>query len=115
MNEWSEKYGKYGVLEAKLLPLGDSAVTVQFGETICRQTHDRVRQLAEHLEGHRFAGMIEYVPAFLSVTVYFDPFEALAGLGDGADPSAPIRLPWSPGGSAISWRSWRTRLSARRA
>ncbi|MFD2334473.1 5-oxoprolinase subunit PxpB [Cohnella sp. GCM10020058] len=81
MKGLAENYGKYGAIEAKLLPLGDSAVTVQLGETICRQTHDRVRQLAEHLERHRFPGMIEYVPAFLSVTVYFDPFEALAGLG----------------------------------
>lgn len=96
----AENYGKYGAIEAKLLPLGDSAVTVQLGETICRQTHDRVRQLAEHLERHRFPGMIEYVPAFLSVTVYFDPFEALAGLGnltptDPADPPVnanPIAL-----------------------
>ncbi|WP_304441388.1 5-oxoprolinase subunit PxpB [Cohnella sp. OV330] len=77
----ADNYEKYGAVEAKLLPLGDSAVTVQLGETICRQTHDRVRQLAEHLERHRFPGMIEYVPAFLSVTVYFDPFEVLAGLG----------------------------------
>ncbi|CAI6079848.1 5-oxoprolinase subunit B [Cohnella sp. JJ-181] len=85
MEGLSDIYGKYGAIEAKLLPLGDSAITVQLGETICRQTHDRVRQLAEHLERSRFAGMIEHVPAFLSVTVYFDPFEALAGLGDPAD------------------------------
>ncbi|WP_338131164.1 5-oxoprolinase subunit PxpB [Cohnella rhizosphaerae] len=78
-------YEKYGEVEAKLLPLGDSAVTVQLGETICRRTHDRVRQLAEHLERHRFPGMIEYVPAFLSVTVYFDPLEALTGLGGHVD------------------------------
>ncbi|MFC3802249.1 5-oxoprolinase subunit PxpB [Cohnella sp. GCM10012308] len=87
MKGLAENYGKYGAIEAKLLPLGDSAVTVQLGETICRQTHDRVRQLAEHLERHRFPGMIEYVPAFLSVTVYFEPFEALAGLGILTDPT----------------------------
>ncbi|XID94574.1 5-oxoprolinase subunit PxpB [Paenibacillaceae bacterium WGS1546] len=71
--------------EAKIYPLGDAAVTVQLGERICTETHDRVRQLAEHLERHPFAGMIEYVPSFLSVAVYYDPFELLAAHGERSD------------------------------
>ncbi|MFC7153396.1 5-oxoprolinase subunit PxpB [Cohnella cellulosilytica] len=84
-------YEKYGEVEAKLLPLGDAAIVVQFGETICPETHERVRQLSEYLERQPFAGMIEHVPSFLSVAVYYDPFELAtggehAGAPENADP-----------------------------
>jgi len=86
-------YEKYGAVEAKIVPLGDAAVTVQFGETISRKTHERVRQLADYLELHPFAGMIEYVPSFLSVAVYYDPFVLAAGQAGAAGSGDPI-LPW---------------------
>ncbi|MFC4811098.1 5-oxoprolinase subunit PxpB [Paenibacillus sp. GCM10023250] len=82
----SDAYARFGAVRAKLFPLGDSAVAVQFGESIDLETHERVRQLTEYLERHPFEGMIEYVPAFLSVTVYYEPF-ALQAAHDGFDES----------------------------
>lgn len=60
----------------RLLPLGDWAVTVEFGNEIAPDIHARVLGFTQALEQAvargKLAGVIEWVPAFRSVTVYFD-------------------------------------------
>ncbi|ANS73274.1 kinase inhibitor [Paenibacillus yonginensis] len=62
----------------QILPLGDSALVIKFGDAIDLETHKRIRQLSEYLEHHPFAGMTEYVPAFTTVTIYYDPWKVAA-------------------------------------
>lgn len=61
----------------RLLPLGDSAWTVEFGDDIDPLTHARVLgfsgALADALRRSELPAGIEWVPAFRSVTVHFDP------------------------------------------
>jgi len=68
--------------EARLLPLGDAALTVEFGSTIAPPIHARVLGFASALEGlaasGRIDGVVEWVPTFRSVTVHFDP-DRIAG------------------------------------
>ncbi|MEO7399814.1 MAG: 5-oxoprolinase subunit PxpB [Polaromonas sp.] len=70
------------LLDARLLPLGDAALTVEFGSVIAPQIHARVLGFASALEdlaaSGRIAGVLEWVPTFRSVTVYFDP-DRIAG------------------------------------
>lgn len=60
----------------RLLPLGEWAVTVEFGNEIAPAIHARVLGFTQALEravaAGELAGVIEWVPAFCSVTVYFD-------------------------------------------
>lgn len=56
----------------KLLPLGDNAITVQFGTEINLANHLKVRQLCTHLDRHPIKGMIEYIPTYNSVTIFYD-------------------------------------------
>jgi len=49
-------------------------VVVQFGECIDPQLNARVRALAAYLQAHPFEGLVEYVPAYTSLTVYYDPW-----------------------------------------
>ncbi len=62
---------------ARLLPLGDAALTVEFGSAIEPQIHARVLGFARELEqlaaSGRMDGVVEWVPTFRSVTVYFEP------------------------------------------
>ncbi|GAB3540170.1 5-oxoprolinase subunit B [Pontibacter brevis] len=58
----------------QLYPLGDAAVVVEFGNDISEQTHKQVRALSAYLQQHPFAGLIEFVPAYTTVTVYYDPW-----------------------------------------
>lgn len=67
--------------EVKMVPLGDSALVVRFGDSIAPETHRRVRQLTDYLQLHPFAGMIECVPAFASVTIYYEPLTLLTEYG----------------------------------
>jgi inhibitor of KinA len=57
---------------AELYPLGEQAVVVKLGDQINPGIHNKVMQLAEHLAEHPLPGMVEAVPAYTTVTVYFD-------------------------------------------
>ncbi|WP_026236207.1 5-oxoprolinase subunit PxpB [Pontibacter roseus] len=58
----------------QLYPLGDAAITVQFGDSIDSDTHNKVRIFSAYLDRHPFPGLVEQVPAFTTVTVYYDPW-----------------------------------------
>lgn len=64
----------------RLLPLGDAAWTVEFGTAIHPDLHARVLGLCRQLEALSHAGglpgVIEWAPAFRSVSVFFDPEQA---------------------------------------
>lgn len=57
----------------QLAPLGDTAVVMTLGNVIKETTLNRVRDLAAHLERNPPPGVVEVVPAFGAVTVYYDP------------------------------------------
>lgn len=56
-----------------IAPLGDSAVILQVGDRIDEETHRKVSVLSSALEENPFPGLVEVVPAFTTVTVYYDP------------------------------------------
>jgi len=53
-------------------PLGDSAVVVTLGTNIDDSTLVRVRSLAAALERERAAGILDVVPAYTTVTVFYE-------------------------------------------
>jgi KipI family sensor histidine kinase inhibitor len=57
----------------RFLPCGDTALTVQFGETIDAQLNAQVLALAEKLAAACLPGVNELVPTFRSLTIHFDP------------------------------------------
>nr|WP_236943317.1 5-oxoprolinase subunit PxpB [Hymenobacter sp. PAMC 26628] len=59
---------------AQLYPLGDAAVVVQFGDAISPATHAAIQSFNSYLTQHPFAGLRECVPAFTTLTVYYDPW-----------------------------------------
>lgn len=59
--------------EPRLLPAGDSALVVEFGNEIDPEINARVRSLTAALEAESLAGLIELVPTYRSVLLHFDP------------------------------------------
>jgi inhibitor of KinA len=59
--------------EFKVLPAGDTALVVEFGEFVDRQLSTRVLALARRLNEVRLEGVIETVPTFRSLMVHYDP------------------------------------------
>lgn len=57
----------------KILPCGDSAVTVEFGDAIDPDLNGLVLALDDSLRRHAPAGLVETVPTYRSLTVQFDP------------------------------------------
>lgn len=85
----------------RLLPVGDTAFTVEFGDSIDPGIHALVLGFAHTLDAMAgkdpLEGVVEWVPTFRSVTVHFDPDRAhpaqlaetlLAVAGQGARVSA---------------------------
>ncbi|NME99444.1 5-oxoprolinase subunit PxpB [Aneurinibacillus aneurinilyticus] len=65
----------------KIYPLGDAAAVVELGAEISEAVHRKVKALSMRLEAQPIPGMIEYVPAFTTVTVFYDPYRVLKEMG----------------------------------
>ena len=59
----------------KIFPLGDRAITIEFGNRISSELNDRVLSLAHFFTQNHFSGMNEIVPAYGSLTVFYNVYE----------------------------------------
>lgn len=59
----------------KILPCGDSAVTIEFGDRIDPDINGMVLALNDIIRARAPAGLLETVPTYRSLTVQFDPVE----------------------------------------
>lgn len=60
----------------RIFPLGDSAITIDFGNCIEQNINTKVISLFYYLQKNPLEGMIETVPAYSSLTVYYDVFNS---------------------------------------
>ncbi|PIQ20657.1 MAG: kinase inhibitor [Cytophagales bacterium CG18_big_fil_WC_8_21_14_2_50_42_9] len=60
--------------EVNFYPLGDAAIVLEFGDHIDRLTHGYIQAFTAYLDQHLFPGLVEYVPAFTTLTIYYDPW-----------------------------------------
>lgn len=64
-------------MQMRILNQGDTGLTLEFGNTIDRETAARVtradRRLQDEIGAKRLQGIVEIVPAYCSLTVIFDP------------------------------------------
>ncbi|SDN04523.1 inhibitor of KinA [Psychrobacillus sp. OK028] len=65
---------KSSQLEVNIKPLGDSALIIQLGEGINLTLHQQVKSLSAIISSRPFEGIIEFVPAYNNITVYYNPF-----------------------------------------
>jgi len=87
----------------RLLPSGDSAITVEFSRQIDDDANRRVLALDRALANAPIAGVTETVPTYRSLLVHYDPvqigFEAL-----GEKLIVLSQVPAPPSGKARRWR-----------
>ncbi|WP_316791143.1 5-oxoprolinase subunit PxpB [Pedobacter frigoris] len=55
-------------------PLGDAAIVLQFGDEISKDINAVILNIAAWLDEYTFEGFVEYVPAFTSITIYYEPW-----------------------------------------
>ena len=58
--------------EYRIFPLGDAALTIDFGNVINASLNKKVLSLFSLLRKNPLPGMVEVVPAYSSLTVYYD-------------------------------------------
>jgi len=61
--------------EIKYLIAGDSALVISFGEEIAEEINEKVLLLCERIEKENIEGIIELVPSYRDVCVFYDPLE----------------------------------------
>src|SRR6202789_2183650 len=59
----------------RLLPSGDSAITVEFSRNIDDAANQRVLALDRAIATETIAGVTETVPTYRSLLVYYDPLQ----------------------------------------
>lgn len=59
--------------EPRFLSGGDKAIFVEFGDAIAPELNRRVRNLMLTVQAKKISGVIETVPTYRSLLVYFDP------------------------------------------
>jgi inhibitor of KinA len=84
--------------EPRLLPCGDRALSVELGDEISREVTARVLALEYLIQQKAITGVIETVPSFRSLLVYYDPLaisydEVVRTLRELASSARPEVLP----------------------
>lgn len=59
----------------RIFPLGTDALTIDFGNEISLALNDKAVNLAEYFEKNPFEGLREIVPAYASLTIFYDVFK----------------------------------------
>jgi inhibitor of KinA len=63
-------------VNVRFLPAGDTAVIVEFGDSIDRHLSDRVLRLSALVRAANLPGVVETVPTFRSLMVHYEPLAA---------------------------------------
>ena len=61
------------VSDYRILTAGDTAIVVEFGDSIDRGLNATVLALARRLDESHLPGLVETVPTFRSLTVFYEP------------------------------------------
>ena len=80
------------------MPAGDEAVSVELGDEISVEVNTRVRALEFLIQQKALAGVVETVPTFRALLVYYDPAlvgydDLCAAIADLAPQATPAALP----------------------
>jgi len=87
----------------RILPSGDSAITVEFSRNIDDAANQRVLALDRILANEPVAGVTETVPTYRSLLVHYDP-EKIDFTALGEKLTALARLPAPPTAKTRRWR-----------
>lgn len=69
-------------------PLGDRAIVLSFGDHISEEVNTRIQKVVAYLDTWSKPGVEEYVPAYTTVTIYYDPLTV--GYGELSESLADI-------------------------
>jgi inhibitor of KinA len=57
----------------EIVPLGDSAITITFGNKIDERIHKQIHQFLNVFRGNMVVGVLECIPAYTSISIFYNP------------------------------------------
>ena len=66
--------GATNMYQMRFLPAGDQAMVVEFGQVIDDNINQKVHQLSAWIEARDISGILELLPTFRSLMIYYDPY-----------------------------------------
>ncbi|WP_339148214.1 MULTISPECIES: 5-oxoprolinase subunit PxpB [unclassified Sutcliffiella] len=60
-------------MKVQFHPLGDTGIQILFGSDISEKTNHQIRLFADHLRKQDIEGIIEWVPAYTTLTIFYQP------------------------------------------
>lgn len=66
-------------MSLRFSPLGDQAIVIEAGTEINEEAQQRVKAVSALLEASSLPWLVEIIPAFTTVTVFYNPLAALYG------------------------------------
>lgn len=64
----------------KMHSLGDNGIIIQFGDDISREVQRKIHSVTSYLDQHPIDWLIEYIPAFTTVAIFYDPLKVTTAL-----------------------------------
>ncbi len=64
-------------MSLRFTPLGDQAIIIEFDNTLNEEVQKRIRRAAELLDKHSPSWIVESVPAFTTIAVFYNPLAIL--------------------------------------
>lgn len=61
--------------ETEISQISETSALVEFGKVISEDINKKVRTFCAYLDEYPFKGMVEYVPAFTSVSIIYNPLD----------------------------------------
>jgi inhibitor of KinA len=58
----------------RIKPFGDCGLRVQLGDSISKKINAKVRSLSWFLEKENINGIMEWIPTYTAVSIYYDPY-----------------------------------------
>jgi len=59
-------------MKYKIFPIGENVLTIEFGNEISAEHNNLVLKLAAYFEQNAFQGFVELIPAYASLTCFYD-------------------------------------------
>ena len=57
-------------MDYQLFPLGDHAIIIELGEEINIDIQQKIQFITSYLDDHPLEWMVEYIPAFTTITIF---------------------------------------------
>jgi inhibitor of KinA len=62
-------------MDYQLFPLGDHAIIIELGEEINIDIQQKIQLITSYLDDHPLEWMVEYIPAFTTITIFYAPIK----------------------------------------